>query len=176
MNSKVLFEVAGRPVVRGDVLYHRDLPRTGGRVTAEFVAEGNWVTVRTQNGAVPKVRVSDLSWSPHPEDVLRLVCAEQAHQERSEVVSDRDFRFWLRGRENAAASAQDVLDAKRFRKLCALLQQAYDGAEVEPDGLTLYCSMQSGRGNQCLVGAELRWADQRDAPLDLGAVLDKVTL
>jgi antitoxin component of MazEF toxin-antitoxin module len=69
---------------------------------------------------------------------------------------------------------QDVQDAQRFRKLCALLQQAYDGEAVELDGLTVYCSMKSGWRNERTVGAELIWKDERDEPLDLASALDRI--
>ncbi len=105
MRPIVLFEVAGRPVVRGDVLFHRDLPRTGGRVTAEFEAEGDTVVVRSPNGAVPRVRVSELSWERHPEDVLREQFLAQLREKmplhsRNRAPTDRDFQMWLLGRQS----------------------------------------------------------------------------
>lgn len=72
------------------------------------------------------------------------------------------------------ATAQDIQDARRFRKLRALLQAAYDGESVELDGLTVYCGMESGWKNLKNVSAELRWTEERDAPLNLAAVLDKL--
>lgn len=71
-------------------------------------------------------------------------------------------------------TSQDELDAQRFRKLCALLQKAYDGEPVEVEGLTVYCSMKSGWKNERTVGAELVWKEERDEPLNLAAVLDKI--
>ena len=49
--GKILFKVDGRPVYYGNILYHSDLPRTGGKVTAIFDAEGaDCVTVGSVNG------------------------------------------------------------------------------------------------------------------------------
>ena len=71
------------------------------------------------------------------------------------------------------ATADDIQDARRFRKLCELLQSAYDGNPVELEGLTVYCGMRSGWKNQRNVSAELLWTDERDEPLNLAAALDK---
>jgi hypothetical protein len=63
---KPLFYVEGRPVFRGNILFHPDGPKTGNRVTAEFDANGasqGYVTVRTDNGAVPDVRIENLTWT-----------------------------------------------------------------------------------------------------------------
>ena len=64
--SQPLFIVEGRPVFKGNVLFHPDRDRTGGRVTAEFdgggASEGD-VTVRSDNGAVPTVRIGSLTWA-----------------------------------------------------------------------------------------------------------------
>lgn len=101
MSPKVLFEVAGRSVVRGDVLFHRDIQRTGGRVTAEFEAQGEFVTVRSNpSGAVPTVRVSDLSWERHPEDVLREQFIEKSRDKGIWRTTERDFQMWLLGRSS----------------------------------------------------------------------------
>lgn len=72
------------------------------------------------------------------------------------------------------APSQDALDAKRFRKLCALLDAAYDGHEAEHPTLTAYCSMQSGWRDERTVYAQLYWKDARDEPLDLAAALDAI--
>lgn len=66
-----LFAVEGRPVYRGNVLFHPDVRHTGGRVTAEFSSEGEEVRVRADNGAVPIVKILELSWSVFPESVCR---------------------------------------------------------------------------------------------------------
>ena len=67
-------------------------------------------------------------------------------------------------------------DALRFRKLCAILQGAYNGASFEADGLTAHCSMLSGWRNERSVKAEITWRDERDADLNLASVLDKIDL
>ena len=102
MTIPPLFEVEGRPVARGDVLYHRDVNRTGGRVTAEFPADGEWVTVRSTNGAVPSVRVTDLSWECHPEVKLRRQFLRQARDAGMVRTTEREFEAWMLGRESAA--------------------------------------------------------------------------
>ena len=61
--NKELFKVDGRPVYKGNILFHPDKSRTGGRVTAEFETDGGLVTVRSDNGAVPCVMVDELCWN-----------------------------------------------------------------------------------------------------------------
>lgn len=71
------------------------------------------------------------------------------------------------------AATQDKQDAERFRKLCALLENAYDsGSGIESESLLGYCSMESGFRDMRTVRAELRWTDKRDEPLNLAAALD----
>lgn len=67
-------------------------------------------------------------------------------------------------------------DAERWRKLQALLQQAYDGGRVEINEPTFSvdCGMVYGRHNYRFNEATLHWGDVRDEPLDLGGVLDQV--
>lgn len=67
-------------------------------------------------------------------------------------------------------------DALRFRKLCAILQGAYDGVSFEVDGFTAHCFMLYGWRNERSVKAEITWCDERDADLDLASVLDKIHL
>lgn len=76
-------------------------------------------------------------------------------------------------KEAATQAAQDKQDAERFRKLCALLENAYDsGSGIESESLLGYCSMESGFRDMRTVRAELRWTDKRDEPLNLAAALD----
>ena len=61
--GKKLFIVDGRPVYYGNILFHPDKNKTGGRVTAHFEAEGDYVTVVSDNGAVPTVMIDELCWN-----------------------------------------------------------------------------------------------------------------
>lgn len=70
----------------------------------------------------------------------------------------------------------DRRDVERFRKLCTILQGAYNDAAFESDDLTVHCSMLSGWRNERTVKAEITWRDERDADLDLASVLDKINL
>lgn len=70
----------------------------------------------------------------------------------------------------------EVRDAERFRKLCHILQGAYDGDTFEVDGLTVLCAMLSGFRSERQVKAEIIWRDERDEPLNLAAALDAVSL
>lgn len=74
-----------------------------------------------------------------------------------------------------AEPSQDQLDAQRFRKLCSLMQRAYDGEPVELDGLSVYCVMKSGWKSERTVEAQLLWRDEKDEPLNLASVLDQIT-
>jgi len=61
--GKILFTVDGRPVYYGNILFHPDKSRTGGRVKAIFEPEGDSVTVQSDNGAVPTVWIDELCWN-----------------------------------------------------------------------------------------------------------------
>jgi len=54
----------GTPVFYGDALWHPDRRRVGWVCTAEFTPGGDSVTVRSTNGAVPTVLVSELRKAP----------------------------------------------------------------------------------------------------------------
>ena len=60
--TEVLFVLPnGQMVHKGELLWHPDPRVTLGKpLVAEFEDEGGWVTVRHQNGAVPRVRVCEL--------------------------------------------------------------------------------------------------------------------
>ena len=73
--------------------------------------------------------------------------------------------------------ASDRQDAERCRKLCALLQTAYESNAVESEKLTVYCSMLSGWRDLQTVKGELVWHDKRDGTaLDLAAALDAIDI
>jgi len=62
---KPLFKLSdGTDVFAGDVLWHPDLERVGWCCIAEFEPEGETVTVRSPNGAVPTVNISELRKKP----------------------------------------------------------------------------------------------------------------
>ena len=97
--TNVLFYVEGRPVYRGDILYHPDINRTGGRVSAEFPAEGDFVTVRTATndnraGAVPTVRIEDLSWELSQETKDRMKFHDFCELHSISRPSNREFFIW----------------------------------------------------------------------------------
>lgn len=92
---------------------------------------------------------------------------------RAGALAIAELRAELAKRD--AVVGQDALDAQRFRKLCALLQKAYDGEPIEVDNTTIYCSMLSGFKHMRNVEARLCWTDARDEPLDLASALDKIS-
>ena len=63
-------------------------------------------------------------------------------------------------------------DAERYRKLCAILQKAYDTDSFGSERLTIYCEQLSGWRNERTVEARLVWLDARDAGLDLSSAID----
>ena len=63
-------------------------------------------------------------------------------------------------------------DAERYRKLCAILQKAYDTDSFGSERLTIYCEQLSGWRNKRTVEARLVWLDARDAGLDLSSAID----
>lgn len=63
-------------------------------------------------------------------------------------------------------------DAQRWRKLCEILQTAYDSESFESGRLTIYCEQLSGWRNERTVEARMVWIDARDADLDLGSAID----
>lgn len=60
----------GEPVYYKDVLWHPDKLRVGWYCIAEFEPIGEYVTVRSDNGAVPTVLISELRKEP-PEEHKR---------------------------------------------------------------------------------------------------------
>ena len=54
----------GTKVYKGDVLYHPDRRKVGWCCFAKFKPNGDMVTVRSDNGAVPTVRISELLKEP----------------------------------------------------------------------------------------------------------------
>lgn len=103
--AKPLFEVEGRPVFRGDLLHCPPhlFSRAGETVRAEFPEYGDGrVVVRSiPSQAVPTVRVSELSWNPHPETLI-LKAIEDAGFQRPTV---RDVEVW-QAAQRAAQAAQ----------------------------------------------------------------------
>ena len=101
-----LFEVEGRPVFRGDLLHCPPhlFSRAGETVRAEFREYGNGeVVVRSiPSQAVPTVRVSDLSWSVHPETLI-LKAIEDAGFNRPTV---RDAEIWIAAQRAQAQKGQ----------------------------------------------------------------------
>lgn len=71
---------------------------------------------------------------------------------------------------------QDQIDAARWRKLCAALQQAYEGQVVEADRISIEVSMLAGAGRHRTVGVGIRFIDTRDEPLDFASALDRIPL
>ena len=110
--SEPLFHCEGRPVFKGDKLHvaPRFQSKAGSIVTAEFkaygVLDGEEVTVRTDNGAVPTVPVSALSWKPHPD-----VTDRQRIQDLTGMwprnISDRDLRMFRLGRDAAHQATKE---------------------------------------------------------------------
>lgn len=63
--STPLFRLSdGTEVFEGDILYHPDIRRVGWACKAEFEPTGEMVTVRSPNGAVPTVAISELRREP----------------------------------------------------------------------------------------------------------------
>lgn len=82
----------------------------------------------------------------------------------------------LQAAQAQAEAEADSLDALRYRKFVGALQSAYDGDQIDQDGLAIYCSMQSGFKDIRTVKAEIIWQDTRDEALNLDAAIDKMTL
>ena len=114
---------------------------------------------------------------------------EKEHREfYSELVTLRNTVEHLRLREGRLTAERDDLfnrmttaefesdalrdDAERYRKLCAILQKAYDTDSFESERLTIYCEQLSGWRNERTVEARLVWLDTRDAGLDLSSAID----
>lgn len=95
-DQPALFSIEGKPVHRGDTLYHPI-----GAVKAEFPANGaGEVTVRTENGAVPTVKLRDLRWAPREDDLLRRQFEKECAAMDIRRTTERDFKMWLRGRHS----------------------------------------------------------------------------
>ena len=101
MSKQPLYEVEGRPVFYGDVLHlpPRLFNRAGPSVRAYLADDGSGeATMRSDSGAVPTVRICDLSWEPHPETIA-LQELEKAGFKRPTM---RDVQVWLAARKQGA--------------------------------------------------------------------------
>jgi hypothetical protein len=78
--AKFLFTLdSGTPVFYGDVLWHPDRKRVGWYCYAEFEPKelgSPFVTVRSDNGAVPEVYISELRKEPPPEPKRCSKCGQ----------------------------------------------------------------------------------------------------
>lgn len=103
------------------------------------------------------------------EEVIRLA------KEAGGWEVDNKMAFYPEYLERFAhlVAAEYKQDAERYRKLIALLQEAYDGNVIElENSFIVDCSMVSGYKTERRVQAVLGWADTRDEPLNLDAAID----
>lgn len=101
MSGEPLYEVEGRPVFKGDVLHcpPRLFNRAGAWVYAYRSDNGSWEAVtRCDNGAVPTVKIADLSWGPHPE----TVAMQQLQDAGFQRPSGRDVEIWMAAKKGGA--------------------------------------------------------------------------
>lgn len=86
------FEHQGRTVRPGQVLHvHPSAWRQAGQSAKVERYYGHSVMLRTDNGAVPTVDLSLLSWEPHPEAVaMKELCAAGFSHPTS-----RDVAIWM---------------------------------------------------------------------------------
>ncbi len=133
-----------------------------------FISESGRLRYYLSAAATAMLRAAaDLSDKGFPMLQLRLTAAA------TQALNEADDSRAREAAVAAAAATQDKQDAERFRKLCALLEKAYDsGSGIEDEPLLVYCSMESGFRDMRAVRAELRWTDKRDEPLNLAAALD----
>jgi hypothetical protein len=125
-----LFEIDGKPVYRGDILYHRDTFRTGGVVKAEFKAEGEYVTVRTVGaGAVPTVKVSELSFEIHEETKQQLKFEQNVKHLGRSRLSQRDRDFYDAGLKAAQSKEPDSAVAELVEALKVLVNDGWLGSD-----------------------------------------------
>lgn len=95
-----LFEVEGKKIYRGDILYSSDYKRHPYPLKAEFKAEGEFVTMRcTNTSAVPTVLLSELSFAPTAESELYLKFKTSIRKITGPRLSERDFEMWRLGVE-----------------------------------------------------------------------------
>ena len=103
MEVAPLYTVEGRPVHVDDLLHCPPalFSRAGPVVLAYMPDFGTGEAVmRCLNGAVPTVRISDLSWKPHPE----TLAMEQMEAAGIKNPSRRDVLIWVTARATKEAS------------------------------------------------------------------------
>jgi len=123
---KPLFELEGRPVMRGQELhiapsYHW---RAGARAKVERFHNDEEVQLRSDNGAVPTVPVRALSWRAHPD----TVAMEQMAEAGLGRASQRDLAVWKAARAQpvqAAPPAEQQIEAA-CEAVASALGDAYD--------------------------------------------------
>ncbi|ACH40004.1 hypothetical protein Gbem_3001 [Citrifermentans bemidjiense Bem] len=65
-------------------------------------------------------------------------------------------------------------DAARYRWLKEALQVAYDGENLDYDGISVSCRMAFGRGEYRRVEAQINFGDKRGEAIDLDSAIDRV--
>ena len=110
------------------------------------------------------------------EEVIRIAGEVGAYRYVNRAAKDEPTHtFTVEKLERFAqlVAADYQQDAERYRKLIALLQEAYDGNVIElENSFIVDCSMVSGYKTERRVQAVLGWADIRDEPLNLDAAID----
>lgn len=105
-NEIPLFYCDDRPVYEGDRLHVSPgyQWKAGAIVIAEFKANGDEVTMRSLNGAVPTVPIAELSWRAHPDVTDRERISNMTGAMVREI-SNRDLRMFRLGRDYTRANS-----------------------------------------------------------------------
>ena len=94
------FDLDGKPVTPGTQLHvHPDYYWKAGAMGKAERYYGDSVTLRTDNGAVPTIPVSALSWDPHPDTVAQRELEEAGFHQ----CSGRDIAIWRAARSSPTA-------------------------------------------------------------------------
>lgn len=97
-DETILFYCENKPVRFGDVLYHHDVFRTGGKISAMRRPDGEMARVRAiPSGAVPFVNINDLTWEESKESILKRAFEKEARKAGYMRPTSRDLHFWKLG-------------------------------------------------------------------------------
>lgn len=104
------FRLEGRTVRPGQELHVHPLhwAKAGPSGKAE-IFHGDAVTLRTDNGAVPTVPLSALSWKPHPQ----TVALEELRQAGFTRPTLHDVDVWCAARKFVSEEVQEAAPARR---------------------------------------------------------------
>lgn len=150
---KPLFELEGRPVMRGQELhiapsYHW---RAGARAKVERFHNDEEVQLRSDNGAVPTVPVRALSWRAHPD----TVAMEQMAEAGLGRASPRDLAVWKAARAQPAQAVPLLSDEEMEAAIRPFYRDSYSASMAMLNNISEYLAVE--QAVRAKMGVAVPW-------------------